>query len=253
MDGGSLVREARLRAGLTQAQLAARAGTTQSALARLETGRASPSFARVVALVEACGLDLRVGLDEAPEPEPRREHPAGSWPVTSEILSPLLAAGVAFVIGGRLAAALRGADLEAGVPLVVPDDGRANLEALGEALGALHARVRVEDGSLPLVRAPDALRPRRRWELVTPHGPIDVDLEPAGTRGYRDLSRDASVVEVGGLARPGAAVRAPGRHLEAAHDPVVHRLRRLIGPSGARAGEQAEWLVRRRDPRSGGD
>ena len=62
MDGGSLVREARRRAGLSQAELAARVGTTQSAIARLERGRASPSFRRVRELVAACGLELRVHL-----------------------------------------------------------------------------------------------------------------------------------------------------------------------------------------------
>jgi transcriptional regulator with XRE-family HTH domain len=56
--GGTLVREARRRAGLTQAELARRAGTTQSAVARVETGRTEPSLARVRELVRACGLEL---------------------------------------------------------------------------------------------------------------------------------------------------------------------------------------------------
>src|SRR5919198_5258160 len=58
MDGG-LVREARLRAGLTQAELADRVGTTQSAIARVERGGSAPSLARVRELVTACGLELR--------------------------------------------------------------------------------------------------------------------------------------------------------------------------------------------------
>lgn len=62
MIGSHLVREARLRAGLSQAELAARTGTTQSAIARLERGRSSPGFARVDELVTACGFELRVGL-----------------------------------------------------------------------------------------------------------------------------------------------------------------------------------------------
>lgn len=64
MQGGVLVRSARQRAGLTQTELADRAGTTQSAIARLETGRAAASFDRVHALVRLCGLDLDVGLVE---------------------------------------------------------------------------------------------------------------------------------------------------------------------------------------------
>ncbi len=62
--GNDLVREARRRAGLTQSELAALAGTTQSAIARLETGRSSPSFESVLALIRHCGLDLEVMLVE---------------------------------------------------------------------------------------------------------------------------------------------------------------------------------------------
>ncbi len=62
--GNDLVREARRRAGLTQRELAHRAGTTQSAIARLESGRSAPSFDTVIRLVRACGLDLHVGLLE---------------------------------------------------------------------------------------------------------------------------------------------------------------------------------------------
>jgi len=43
---------------LTQTELAARLGTTQSAIARLEKGHTEPSFARVGQAVGACGLDL---------------------------------------------------------------------------------------------------------------------------------------------------------------------------------------------------
>lgn len=62
--GNDLVREARRRAGLTQRELAERAGTTQSAVARLESGRTSPSFDIVVRLVRLCGLDLDIMLVE---------------------------------------------------------------------------------------------------------------------------------------------------------------------------------------------
>jgi transcriptional regulator with XRE-family HTH domain len=58
MRGGALIREARRRAGLTQGELAARLGTTQSAIARLERGGTEPSFERVVEAVRACGFEL---------------------------------------------------------------------------------------------------------------------------------------------------------------------------------------------------
>ena len=62
MIGGELVREARKRAGLTQAELAGTAGTTQSAIARLESGRTSPSLEQVERLLKLCGFQLIVEL-----------------------------------------------------------------------------------------------------------------------------------------------------------------------------------------------
>src|SRR4051812_44732953 len=62
MIGGELVREARKRAGLTQQQLADRAGVSQPAIARLESARTSPSFEQVQRLVRLCGFDVLVEL-----------------------------------------------------------------------------------------------------------------------------------------------------------------------------------------------
>ena len=60
----ALVR-ARTAAKLTQAELARRLGTTQSAIARLEDGRVSPSFATLPRYAEATGTRLTVGLVHA--------------------------------------------------------------------------------------------------------------------------------------------------------------------------------------------
>jgi transcriptional regulator with XRE-family HTH domain len=65
VKGGGLIREGRRRAGLTQAELARRVKTTQSAIARLEGGRTEPSLERVEQLLRACGLDLNVRLAPA--------------------------------------------------------------------------------------------------------------------------------------------------------------------------------------------
>ena len=62
MVGGELVREARKRAGLTQKDLADRASTTQSAIARLESGRTTPSLESVERLLRLCGFQLIVEL-----------------------------------------------------------------------------------------------------------------------------------------------------------------------------------------------
>jgi transcriptional regulator with XRE-family HTH domain len=64
MDGSDLIREARLRAGLTQSQLADRVGTSQPAVARWESGRVHTSLATLSDLVRACGFELRLGLSE---------------------------------------------------------------------------------------------------------------------------------------------------------------------------------------------
>lgn len=57
----ALVR-ARTKANLTQAQLAKRLGTTQSAIARLEGGRVSPSVSTLRRYAEATGAKLQIAL-----------------------------------------------------------------------------------------------------------------------------------------------------------------------------------------------
>ena len=57
----TLVR-ARTAANLTQEEVARRIGTTQSAVARLEGGKVSPSFATLRRYAEATGTRLTVGL-----------------------------------------------------------------------------------------------------------------------------------------------------------------------------------------------
>jgi transcriptional regulator with XRE-family HTH domain len=58
MVSGDLIKEARLRAGLTQTELGARLGKAQSVIARWERDDVSPSLETVRDVVRACGLDL---------------------------------------------------------------------------------------------------------------------------------------------------------------------------------------------------
>lgn len=53
---------ARREAKLTQTELAERIGTTQSAIARLEAGRVSPSITTLRRYAEATGHQLHVGF-----------------------------------------------------------------------------------------------------------------------------------------------------------------------------------------------
>ncbi len=62
MVSGLLLREARLRAGLSQAELARRAGKARSAIGRWERGEVLPSFETLRELVRACGLEIGFGL-----------------------------------------------------------------------------------------------------------------------------------------------------------------------------------------------
>ncbi|NNN02335.1 MAG: helix-turn-helix transcriptional regulator [Acidimicrobiaceae bacterium] len=58
MVSGDLIKEARLRAGLTQCELGARLGKSQSVIARWERDDVSPSLETVRKVVRACGFDL---------------------------------------------------------------------------------------------------------------------------------------------------------------------------------------------------
>ncbi len=65
-DPGRLLRTARQRAVLTQRELARRAGTSQSVVARIEQGQTDPSTANLARLLAAAGFELRAELWLAP-------------------------------------------------------------------------------------------------------------------------------------------------------------------------------------------
>jgi transcriptional regulator with XRE-family HTH domain len=58
---GELLRQVRIRHELSQEQLAVRAGTTQSAIARIEHDRGSPSIKTMTALFQAMEEDFVFG------------------------------------------------------------------------------------------------------------------------------------------------------------------------------------------------
>lgn len=62
MRGADLIREARLRAGLTQAQLSKLTGRERSVIARWEQGAVSPSVDNLLEVIEACGFELPLAL-----------------------------------------------------------------------------------------------------------------------------------------------------------------------------------------------
>lgn len=58
IEPGRLLREARLRHGLSQERLAIRAGTTQSAISRIEQERGSPTIKTLGGLLNLMGEEL---------------------------------------------------------------------------------------------------------------------------------------------------------------------------------------------------
>lgn len=81
MRSAALIREARLRAGLTQYQLAERTGRERSVIARWEQGAVAPSLESLLELIRACGFDLPLELIQ-------REQRTGERLEKNALLSP---------------------------------------------------------------------------------------------------------------------------------------------------------------------
>jgi uncharacterized protein len=73
----TLLRTARERAGLTQTELAGRAGVTQSVISAYESGHRQPALPTLAALVDAAGFDLDVRLRRVPRQLDRLSGPLG--------------------------------------------------------------------------------------------------------------------------------------------------------------------------------
>ncbi|MEO5903559.1 MAG: helix-turn-helix transcriptional regulator [Gemmatimonadaceae bacterium] len=66
----SLVKSARAQAGMTQRELAKKARTSQSVVARVELGETSPSLKTLSRLVKAAGFDVAAQLQRIPTVDP---------------------------------------------------------------------------------------------------------------------------------------------------------------------------------------
>jgi len=72
----SLLIDARTRAKLSQAELATKMGTSQSTIARLESGSAMPSLSTLERFAKATGMRMRVVFEPASPGNRRRTKPA---------------------------------------------------------------------------------------------------------------------------------------------------------------------------------
>lgn len=81
MDAGKLIRQRRVANGLTQAQLALRAGSTQAAISRLERGELSPTIETVERLLSVMGEEAELLVRRSQlECDPQRLHALRSRP-----------------------------------------------------------------------------------------------------------------------------------------------------------------------------
>ncbi|MBL8930490.1 MAG: helix-turn-helix domain-containing protein [Kineosporiaceae bacterium] len=76
-SAAAILREARLRADLTQTELATRAGVTQSVVSAYESGRREPALRTLARLVRAAGYDLTVIISEPLEQDRPLNGPIG--------------------------------------------------------------------------------------------------------------------------------------------------------------------------------
>ena len=76
-DAGALLRRARIGARLSQTELAARAGVTQSVISAYESGHRQPGLPTLAALVKAAGYELVVDVRRQPRRLGKLSGPVG--------------------------------------------------------------------------------------------------------------------------------------------------------------------------------
>ncbi|MGH3038409.1 MAG: hypothetical protein ACRDLZ_03250 [Gaiellaceae bacterium] len=144
------------------------------------------------------------------------------------ILQALDRHGVTYIVIGALGRVIHGSDEVTDGVDVVPSTREENLRRLGLALEALNARR--SDGKPPVLDRDLSRRPV--LELETDAGELQIVPEPAGTRGYDDLRRDASREPLGRGLRPRVAslgdhsrmLAALGRDQDRELLPTIRRL-----------------------------
>jgi predicted nucleotidyltransferase len=130
--------------------------------------------------------------------DPKDKRPA-EWPDldVEEMLRRLTGAGVDFVVIGGIAMLLHGsARLTRDLDIVFAAD-KANLEALGNVLSGLEARLREIAEDIPFVPDARTLRNMQLLTLDTSAGWLDVHREVDGAPRYDVLRRHAERMDVG--------------------------------------------------------
>jgi transcriptional regulator with XRE-family HTH domain len=86
MDVPAELRSTRLAAGLSQAEIARRAGTSQATVSQYESGRKRPGIGTFARLVEAAGAEVRVGPPARPVVRPTAAQLDRAGRVLEEVL-----------------------------------------------------------------------------------------------------------------------------------------------------------------------
>lgn len=136
-----------------------------------------------------------------------------------EILRILEKHGVDFIVVGGFAAIMHGSPENTNDIDIAPEQSRENLERLSAALDELNARIRTEavEGGMPFAHSGESLAGVTVLNMVTDLGALDVTSMPAGTHGYRDLTRDATTMIIGGTRADIASLADVIRSKEAAN------------------------------------
>ncbi|HUB41089.1 MAG TPA: helix-turn-helix domain-containing protein [Streptosporangiaceae bacterium] len=77
LTAAGLLRQARQRAGMSQVELAARAGVAQSVISAYESGHRQPAVPTLAALIEAAGFELAMSVRRPPGRLKKLSGPVG--------------------------------------------------------------------------------------------------------------------------------------------------------------------------------
>jgi transcriptional regulator with XRE-family HTH domain len=170
-----IIHNARWMAGLTQAEVAQRAGISQQSVALYEGGKRQPSVATLTRLVAGCGLHLDwklvpvAGLEDEPTRELLAVAPlARLEPALVASLSALAitAREIDLLVGGKTAARLHGAAIRV-YEIELWVDERVDLEVLEAYLRQAGVEY-VSPAGISAPPVPERLKLLEGWPLVAP-------------------------------------------------------------------------------------
>jgi predicted nucleotidyltransferase/DNA-binding XRE family transcriptional regulator len=166
-SAAAVLRAARKRAGLSQVELADRAGITQSVISAYESGRRQPSLPTLAGLIEAAGYELEVTVQEPAGNLGRLTGPVGRRVRRrrAEIVAAAAAHGVANLrVFGSVA---RGEDhADSDVDLLIDVPAGMGLFGLGRVADDLEAVVGARVDLVPAGQLKPDVRRRAEHDLV---------------------------------------------------------------------------------------